>query len=254
MHGNVTSRPAACITRLEIEAMSYQCVATSRAGFIQQLAVGYVTNGYYFYVTGVIPFNKPPARTDCKILAAYDIAVSKWTRARRKRAGQANVQYLRHGRFYVIIATHGVHSFFAAEAKRVRDIRKTPILFMGYSLGCRRERGGGEYHASVRINRDTIHELKRKLVGNATKTDLYNLCRAFQTLPFEPYAPVRIQLCSLLRAVNRARAVAGLELLPRTALRLRRSPVRPFDGEEIETSDVLFSASKATDSDEQQNL
>jgi len=232
---------------VEIEAMSYQCVATSRAGFIQQLAVGYVTNGYYFYVTGVIPSNKPVAKADCKILAAYDIAVSKWTRARRKRAGQANVQYLRHGRFYVIIATHGVHAFFAAEAKRVRDIRRTPILFMGYSIGCRREHGGGEYHASVRINRDTMHELKHKLVGNATQADWCNLYRAFQTLPFEPYAPVRNQLRGLLRAVNRARAIAGLELLPRTTLRLQRSPVRPFEAEGSEKLPVRFSPADATE-------
>ena len=99
--------------------MSYRCVAAAQAGFIQQLAVGCVANGYYYYVTGVIPSNKPPAKTDCKILAAYDIDVSKWTRARRKRAGQANVQYLRYGRFYVIIATHGVQPFFSAEAKRL---------------------------------------------------------------------------------------------------------------------------------------
>ena len=83
--------------------MSYRCVATSRAGFIQQLAVGYISNGYYFYVAGVIPSEKSAERVDAKILAAYDIAISKWTRARRKRAGQANVQYLRYRRFYVII-------------------------------------------------------------------------------------------------------------------------------------------------------
>ena len=103
--------------------MSYRCVATSQAGFIQQLAVGYISNGYYFYVAGVIPSEKSAARVDAKILAAYDIAISKWTRARRKKAGQANVQYLRYGRFYVIIATHGAHPFFSAEAKRVRRCR-----------------------------------------------------------------------------------------------------------------------------------
>lgn len=227
--------------------MSYRCVATSQAGFIQQLAVGYISNGYYFYVAGVIPSNKSAARVDVKILAAYDIAISKWTRARRKRAGQANVQYLRYGRYYVIVATHGVHHFFAAEAKRVRDMRKTPILFMGYSIGCRRERGGGAHHASVRINRDTMWELKRKFVGNATKADLCKLYRAFQTLPFEPYAPVRNQLRTLLRAVNRARAVAGLELLPQTALRLQRSPVLPFNVEEGEISAVRFSPPETTD-------
>src|SRR5882672_2951657 len=132
--------------------MAYRCVATSVAGFIQQLAVGYISNGYYFYVAGVIPSNKPTAKVDCKILTAYDIAISKWTRARRKKEGHANVQYLRFGRFYVIIATHGVHPFFAAEAKRLRDVRKHPIAFLGYSIGCRPERGSGALHAAVRIH------------------------------------------------------------------------------------------------------
>ena len=225
--------------------MSYRCVAASQAGFIQQLAVGYISNGYYFYVSGMIPSNKSAARVDAKILAAYDIAISKWTRARRKRAGQANVQYLRHGRFYVLIATHGVHPFFAAEAKRLRDIRKTPILFLNYSIGCRRERGGGSYHASVRINRDYFRELKVQFVKTATRVGVADLCQAFQSLPFEPYAPVRTQLRVLLRAVNRCRAVAGLERVPREALRLRRSPVRPFDGDDFEKSRVLIPPSPA---------
>jgi hypothetical protein len=137
--------------------------------------------GYYFYVAGEIPFNKPVERVDCKILAAYDIAVSKWTRARRKRAGQANVQYLRHARFYVIIATHGVHPFFSAEAKRLPDIRKTPLLFEGYSIGCRRERGRDAYHASARLSRETMQRLKRKFFGCATDADVPNLYRTFQS-------------------------------------------------------------------------
>jgi len=188
----------------------------------------------------VLPSNKSAAKTDSKILAAYDIAISKWTRARRKRAGQANVLYLRHGRFYVIMATHGVHPFFSAEAQRLRDVRKTPILFENYSIGCRRERGGGAYHASVRINRDHLRELKAKFIHCSTRAGVPELFRAFQTLPFEPYAPVRNQLRCLLRAVNRCRAVAGMERVPNHALRLSRSPVLPFD-DDSQKSSVLFS-------------
>ncbi|MFO1487666.1 MAG: hypothetical protein U1F65_04230 [Verrucomicrobiota bacterium] len=69
--------------------MAYRCVATSVAGFVQQLAVGYISNGYYFYVTGVIPEQKDPANTDRKILEGYGIGVSKWIRARRKKERQA---------------------------------------------------------------------------------------------------------------------------------------------------------------------
>jgi hypothetical protein len=209
--------------------MSYRFVATSVAGFVQQLAVAYLTNGYYFYVTGLIPPHKDPAKTDNKIMVAYDIAISKWTRTRRKREGHANIHYLRYQRFYVIIASHGVHPFFAAEGKRLRDIRRHPISFKGYSIGCRRARGGGEYHASVRINRDRFAELKARFQCVAVKCTVEELCFDLRHLPFEPYAPVRCQLFGLVRASNRRRKEAGLELVPWSAIRLRRSPVRPFE-------------------------
>lgn len=208
--------------------MAYRCRATSVEGFVQQLVVGYLAHGYYFYVRGRIPEPKDPARTDQKILGQYGIAISKWCRHRRKRRGQARVQYLRHDRFYVILATHGEHPFFAAEAKQIRDFRRQPLFFMGYSIGCRRVRGGGKWHASVRIEREAFEELSARFERMALHRSVEELCRDFQAIPFEPYAPVRAQLRTLWRAVNRRRQVAGLELVPREALRQRRMPARPF--------------------------
>ena len=216
--------------------MEYRYVATSVAGFIQQLAVAYVSKGYYFYVAGRIPEHKDPARTDQKILEQYGIAISKWARTRRKREGRANVHYLRYKRVYVIIATHGVHPFFAAEATRLRDVRRTPLSFMGYSIGCRRARGGGEYHASVRIHRDRFAELKARFKAAAPHLNVEELCSALRSLQFEPYAPVRAQFCGLLRTVNRQRKLAGLELIPPSALRLGRGSVRPFEDGRVPTN------------------
>jgi hypothetical protein len=227
--------------------MSYRFVATSVAGFVQQLAVAYLTNGYYFYVTGLIPPHKDPAKTDSKIMEAYDIAISKWTRTRRKREGHANIHYLRYQRFYVIIASHGVHPFFAAEAKRLRDIRRRPISFTGYSIGCRRARGGGVYHASVRINRERFAELKARFQRVAVHRSVEELCADLRHLPFEPYAPVRCQLFGLVRAINHRRKVAGLELVPWSALRLGRSPVRPFAEAHLEDLLVPFAQDEAAD-------
>lgn len=209
--------------------MAYQFLATSVAGFVQQLAVSYIANSYYFYVTGVIPEHKDPTKTDRKILEAYDIDVSRWTRARRKKARQASVQYLRYGRYYVLIATHGLHRFFEAEADSLHDIRKRPVLFYGYSIGCRRERGGGECHASVRIQREVYFELKARFEKLAVNRSIDELANELHALPYEPYAPVRTQYLCLLRAINRRRKTAGLELLPLEAIRYNRSPVRPFD-------------------------
>lgn len=208
--------------------MAYRCVAASVSGFVQQLAVGYVARGYYFYVSGKIPEAKDPVQTDEKIIAQYGIGVSKWTRARRKKGGMANVQYLRYGRFFVIIANHGDQPFFAAEASRLRDIRRAPIPFMGYSVGCRRSHHEGSYHASVRIRQETYRDLKARFEKRAVHRSVEELCRELRAIPYEPYAPVRDQLRGIVRAINRRRAKGGCEPVPMSALRRTRMPVKPF--------------------------
>ncbi len=47
-------------------------------------------------------------------------------------------------------------------------------------------------------------------------------------LRFASYAPIRSQLISLLRAVNRERKLKGWEQVPFSCLNLSRKIVRPF--------------------------
>jgi hypothetical protein len=101
--------------------MQYRSEATSVEGFVQQFACCYLRHGYWFYVTGRIPDRKSPEDVDRKLIEKYGIAVSESNRARRKRLGQANLQYLR---FFIILATHGTHRFFDEEADSIRDIRR----------------------------------------------------------------------------------------------------------------------------------
>lgn len=202
--------------------VEYRCEATTVEGFIQQLAVSYVKNGYFFYVSGTIPESKDPHETDRKILAQYGIEVSKFTRARRKKAGFASVQYLRHERFFVILATHGKHPFFESEEKAIKDVRETPIRYEGYSVG---------FHSgktSVRIDRGTYLNLKAYFEDIATKRKVETISKQLFGLPFRPFGPVVSQLFIILRAVNRARQAAGFEPVPKTAIRVWRQPVKTF--------------------------
>jgi hypothetical protein len=207
-------------------AVNYRCEAACVPGFIQQLAVGYLARGYWFYVTGFIPPQKDPQRIDAKLIQRYGVACSKWVRYRRKGRGVSNVQYLRFRRFFVLLATRGEHEFFADEPM-VRDVRRSPIHCFGYSIGCYQS-GKGDWHPSVRIEQSLFREIKIELVAAATKEAMETLNSRFAQLPFEPYAPVRSQMMVLLRAVNRRRQEAGMELLPFNALRVRRRPVQPF--------------------------
>jgi hypothetical protein len=208
--------------------MEYRYAATSVEGFVQQLAVAYVQHGYWFYVTGTIPTGKDPAAVDRKLADQYGLAISKWARARRKREGLANVHYLRCDRFFVLIATKGLHEFRQREARAIKDIRRVPITFAGYSIGCRRGMDR-RWHASVRMHQNTYREHKAYLLEMASHRSARSMASALQRgLSFEPYAPIRRQSLNILRAVNRARATACLEPIPHSCLRFRRRIVQPF--------------------------
>lgn len=215
--------------------MQYRAEATSIEGFVQQIACCYLRHGYWFYVAGWIPQGKDPKAVDEKLIAKYGIAISESTRARRKKAGHANLQYIRHERFFVILATKGEHRFFTEEGSRVRDIRRVPVKYAGYSISYRRggrTRDGqpdSKWHSHVEIDRRQLLDLKAWLTEHAGRATTAELAKAIYTLPVESYAPVRRQLLVMLRAVNQARKVAGKRPLPTEILPLRRRVVSPFN-------------------------
>ncbi|TWT44443.1 hypothetical protein RAS1_08580 [Phycisphaerae bacterium RAS1] len=207
--------------------MEYRCVTTSVEGFVQQLAVAYITHGYWFYVAGDIPENKDPVGVDAKLIDRYGIAITKWARCRRKKQGLANMQYLRHERFFVLLATKGQHEFFERERLSVRDVRRVPIKFTGYCIGCRKGRDG-RWHAAVRVETRTYADMRAFVFGAAMLAGDHIFARALRELSFEPYAGVRRQLLTALRKGNRARKIAGRAPLSHEVLQLRRRPTQPF--------------------------
>lgn len=214
--------------------MAYRIEATTIEGFVQQIACSYLRHGYWFYVTGIIPPGKEPQQIDAKLLAKYSIGVSEATRRRRKQAGMANLQLIRHERFFVILATKGRHGFFEAEQGRIRDIRTVPLKHRGYSISYRR--GGrtrkGEkdtrWHAHVEIEREKFLNLQAEYLTECVRRSAASLALRFYEVGFERYAPIRRQLLILLKRVNAKRKLAGLEPVPTDALSLRRRIVKPF--------------------------
>lgn len=207
--------------------MAYRCVASGLTGFVQQVATAYVPHGYWFYSQGFVPEGKAVGAVDEKLIAKYGVAMSKWQRARRKRLGQANVQYIRLGRIFLLMATKGRHDFFEAESAAIRDLRKTPIKVGGYSISARKG-SDGHLHTHVRIDRDVYVGLEARLTQRAGAASRDWLTTEFYSLPFEPYAPVRRQYLVLLKRVNEVRSRHGRERLPYGVLPFRRRIVQPF--------------------------
>ena len=201
---------------------AYQCVASSVEGFVQQVAVSYLTHGYFFFVLGHIREGKEPEQVDVKLIERYGIGVSKWARARKKQAGIASMQYIRFERTFLLMATHGKSSFFEAEKESIRDARRTPIRVFGYSLSYRAG------HPHVRIDQEEFKRFKAWFLELALHRKRDDLEAEFQQLRFVPYAPVRSQVISIWRHVNRKRKEQGQEQVRFECLRLKRPIFKIF--------------------------
>jgi len=208
--------------------MTYRYIAASVPGFVQQLAVAYIARGYFFYVPGHVPAGKRDEEIDRKLLDRYEVEQSRWQRTRRKATGQANVHYLRYAGFWVLLANHGEHAFFQRERDVIRDVRRIPIAFGGYSIGYK-EGSDGKGHVSVRIHPNEYRWLKDFMLHYCKHATVEEVAEEFRLLRYEPYVPVVRQLFCILRAVNKARKVAGLEAVPNDVVRTRRRVLRPFD-------------------------
>jgi len=178
---------------------------------------------------------------DEKLLAKYGIAISRSSRARRKQVGIANVHYLRHERFFVLLATHGHHPFYDEEAENIQDVRRVPIKFDGYSISVKK--GGyrrkslpkspavpdDKWRVRVQIGREPYRDLTAYFLDIALLRTVEQLSRDLFNLRYEPYAPVRQQVLNILRLVNKARKAAGQDQVSPKVLRYQRDIVRPFE-------------------------
>lgn len=150
------------------------------------------------------------------------------------------MQYIRCGSFFVLMATAGDHPFKHAERGQIRDIRRVPTKFAGYSISYRRggrTRKGDpdpKWRAHVEIERSQYKLLRDYFLDRAVHRRAETLGRSFRNVEFEPYAPLRRQLLAIWRQVNRKRKRQSYELVPVNALRLRRNIVKPFGKEKTE--------------------
>jgi len=208
--------------------MSYHYLTQSIGGFIQQTAVCYLQRGYWFYVLGDIPKGKDPERIDQKLLEKYQIGLSKYQRYRRKKLGQASLQYIRYQNTFLLLSTKGEHLFFTEEQSKIQDARRHPLRVFGYSLTYR------DNHALVSLDKETYRNLEAYFLEQALHRKADTLIHELRTLPYEPYTPVYRQLISIWKGMNERRQQAGFSPLPSSAVRRLRKIHSPFGKPSLE--------------------
>jgi hypothetical protein len=191
----------------------YPCEARSIDAFLAQV-VRYVSSGHYFYIRCLIPYEKDARAVDEKILRRYDVQRSRWQRKRRNLKTTAGIHYLRCGRLFVVMLTKGHHeAFYRDHASSVLDIRRTALKAFGYSIRWAYSELEGRRRVSVRLDKETYRKLKAHMLTVCTwpaYRSKETMEQQFRTLPYQAYGPVREQLYTIAKAVNRTRTRAGL--------------------------------------------
>ena len=217
----------------------YRCEARSPEAVVQLIAASYLRHGYYWYVTGKIPDGKPPEAVDKKLIAKYGIDVSEWQRSKRRKSGLANSHYLRHCQWFILMLTEGHHALRSptsagGEGEQLKDCRRIPIRFAGYSISYRRSgvaQPGGrpvKWHAHVRLDSATYAAMKAHYEAIAVHRTPEKLATEFAKITYSRYAPIRRQLLNILRRVNEHRKRQSLATLPYAVLNLHRSSVKVY--------------------------
>lgn len=244
--------------------MGNRHLVTSVDGMVTQL-VNLISKGYRYYFVGRIGDTEARVARDHRMLHYYDAALPKWTRERRRQRGLANFRYLRHEDWFIVLATEGAAPrFWEEDRQRIRDVREVSILFKGYAISyrrggyqsiparektwrnamwaeyreCRRQGRAGtkpprpardtKWHVRVELDAETYDGLKAYFLNIAVHRQADFIAREFIELTFQPYRPVREQLLTILRAVNKARQAAGYQRIPFSVIRFMRRIVKPF--------------------------
>ena len=246
--------------------------AVNRDGVLA-LFVNLIAKGYRYHFTGRIKAGKDPRSIDERMILHYGANLPKWTRERRKRAGKANFRYIRYGESFFLFATEGeAPDFWRDDRSRIRDLKVSPLRFSGYSISYRK--GGNaklswvekdertrqweafkearatgvaatppsptkkdtKWHVRVQIDDDTYSGLKAFFLNIAVHREGGKITDEFQSLNFQPYAPVRDQLRCILRAVNRERSIAGFDRIPLAILPFTRRIVPAFAKKDVNES------------------
>ena len=213
--------------------MAYQCEAKNEAAFVQQL-VRYANAGYRFYVVGIIGDRKPAEHVDARLIEKFAIDKSSQARSRAKQRGEANVQYIRLGCLWVMLATEGKHRFFEDNRsqsgdKQWHDLRAKALRVGPYAISSKLDGGWKKdasklrrYRTRVTLTREAYKELVAFFEDKAAHWSRENLEARFEALGqrYLAYRPVREQLIQLVKRVNRKRKLSGYEKIPYTCLKM----------------------------------
>lgn len=202
----------------------YQCVMPSVEAFVARVQ-RLVSRGYYFAYDGYLKPPKDPAKLDAKMIREWKLYRPDWTREARRRGGESGVHYIRYGRRYVLLATHGWRQSrgrganqksagrFFTQHPGYRDLKDEGLKFYAYNIKSTYSHRLRRRTTFVSLRSSNYHALKAGMLRKAVRGEYRRreaLEAVFWNLPLIWYGPVQRQVRAIVNDVNRTRHRSGL--------------------------------------------
>ena len=221
----------------------YQCVMPSIEAFVARVQ-RLISRGHYFAYDGYLKPPKDPAQLDAKMIREWKLYRPDWTREARRRGGESGVHYIRYGRRYVLLATHGwkqshgrgcagkAPGRFFTQHPGYRDLKDEGLKFHAYNIKSTYSQKLRRRTTFVSLRSSNYHALKAGMLRKAVRAEFRRreaLEAVFWNLPLIWYGPVQRQVRAIVNEVNRTRRRYGLPRIRITRC-VRRSRITGRDG------------------------
>ena len=216
--------------------MEQRHICTSIEGLVAMVVLYATRHGRMWYVSGTIPADRDPTKTDEKFAREKNVSnlgMSRYEREELQADGQSIQSFLRVqvGEEWVWIcqSTKGKGEFWDVE--KPRDFRRNGFEIGPYRITVRFDHEEGRDRARVSLTNDTYrNELAyfRSIACQRTKQQLENEIRS---LRYRSYEPIINAQHNWLRAVNSLRRKSGYKPVSYKAVRTRKRPLKAFEKE-----------------------
>ena len=190
-----------------------QYEARTFGDFLRKIAYDYARYGYTEYAVREIPQGKDIRAVDEKLLRVYGVTYHYTTRAKRRKAGKANVAYVRYKRRFILMAQPGEGETWNRVVRR--NLQVEPLLIGGYEL---RVRGKTPVITIAERRWRRVRALVLGLALHPEPRVRHLLVTWLQRVFPYSFPGIVQQKRRLVRAVNRRRKTAGLPLVTGAAL------------------------------------
>lgn len=162
----------------------------------------YLTKGYRYALSVVVPPEKKPEQIDAKIHECYSITYVKYKAQNKRRQGEATIKMVRHNYHVLILATTGIHDVYFRNPNVV-DLTKGWAIFGRHQIGLTQDKKPKlKIRVTPAVYQTTLNRLRKRV-----RVPREQLEKEIRQLPWYKSRECMKQKYQIMRHLNREKKI-----------------------------------------------